>query len=191
MMKIDEGFWVGLVGFTIAAVCVIAIIVVGVRERRRTGQLPPVLRDGHSGTGWFFTLALILICLRTYAIKGFIVRFPLCVIIPAMDVAFFIGFFFVAIWAWSYVFRSTWHWRIGLWIVYHMLFPACFAFLIFSDVVALKGISWVWIPVGFIVIFAAPYFARFAFEEMVSRGQSEPDTSPAPDFRLWRPGDGE
>lgn len=183
-MKIDEGFWVALVGISIAAVCVIAAIIHSIREKRRMWRY-------HGATtpakGWFFVLALITFCVRQSISDGFLQKFPLSVLFPTMDIAFLIGYSIVAIWAWSYVFRSDWHWRTGLWIVFHMLFPACFSFLLVSDLTVFRSISWVWIPAGFIAFFTAPYFARFAFEEMVARGQSEPNTSPQPDFRLWRP----
>ena len=190
-MRIDEGFWVRLVALSIAAACVIAVIVIAFRERRRTGRYPRELVSGFSESewGWFHFLAFMLVWSRTYVPGGMIRRFPLCVLFPALDLAFLVGFAAVAVWALSYVFRATWHWRTGLWITFQLILPAFFVYAIVSDVVNLKSVSWAWIPAGFIAVLAAPFFARFAFQEVLARGQSEPSTSPAPDFRLWRPGE--
>jgi hypothetical protein len=76
---------------------------------------------------------------------------------------------------------------VGPWITVHMVWPGLFTWAVVSDVGNLHHIAWAWIPAALLAAFAAPFCARFAYQESAARGETEPDTSPQPDFRLWRP----
>lgn len=183
--KIDEGFWVAVAAYSVAAVCLIGVIVVGLRERRRTGRFHD---DGSRGQGWFFLFALLFF--GSNDISGATLRlWPFCVLFPALNMAFLVGFGAVAIRAFLFAFLDTWHWRTGLWITSRLIMSAAFAFSIYGNVVELHLPGWIWGLAGLLAAFLSPFFVRFAFEAETAGGQAEPDTSPQPDFRLWRPGD--
>lgn len=183
--KINEGFWVALVAYSIAALCLVAVVVVELRERRRTGRS---FFDGNDGRGWFMLFAFLFIFSTGHISPTTLRLWPWCIIFPALNMAFLAGFGAVALRAFTYAFLETWHWRVGLWISFHLVMPAACVFNIYRNVVELHLPGWIWFLAGLVAAFLAPFFVRFAFVEMHGRGMAEPDTSPQPDFRLWRPG---
>ena len=185
-MKIGEAFWVYLISISIAAVCLVAIIVIAVKEKKRSGHYPSEVTGSRNECGWFSLLTLVFLGSRIEISSATIRHFPLCIIYPGLDLALSIAYIAIAAWAISYAFKTHWHWRVGMWIAFQLILPAMFIACIAWDIVSLYSISWVWIPAAIIAIFAAPFFTRFAYREMVARGNSEPDTSSQPDFRLWR-----
>ncbi len=188
-MKTDQDLWlqVGTVAGSIAAACILAVIVLAIREKRRTGHLPRELTS-YDGWSWFGWLSFMFLWSH-WIIPGPIMRWlPLCILYPGLDMALLIGFTALAVRALSYAFSAEWHWRVGLWITRHLILPAFFIWAVVSDVGKLHGMPWAWAIGAILAAFAAPFCARFAYQEFVARGQAEPDDSPQPDFRLWRPG---
>lgn len=189
-MKIDEAFLVGLVAFSIAAACVLGIIVVAIREKKRTGRLPGELADSGGG-GWFFALMFVYLTLRGEFSAVLLRRMPLCIIVPALDMAYAIALIAVAVWAMSYVFRVGWSARTSLWVSWHLCLPVLFLCNVPATVRALHTMSWVWIPAGIIAVAAAPFFGTFASLDRIigSEPWTSAATTPMRSFRLWRPGD--
>ena len=189
-MKTDQALWiqVGTVAGWIAAVCVLAVIVLAVREKRRTGCLPREVAGGPGEWGWFGFLSIMFLWSHWWIPEATIWRLPLCILYAGLDIALLIGFTALAVRALSYAFSAEWHWRVGLWITAHFILPAVWIWAVVSDVGKLHDMAWAWVPAALVAAFAAPFCARFAYQEYVARGQADPDTSPQPDFRLWRPG---
>jgi hypothetical protein len=187
-MTTDEAYWVGLVGFSIAAVCIAALALIAVREKRPTGRWPAWITVSSTGVGWFSFLAFMFLMSHSSVPQPTMRQFPLCVLYPGLDLALLIGSAALAGRAFAYAFRQDWQWRVGLWIAWHLIWPALFVWAIYSDVTSLRGMSWVWIPAALVAIFAAPFCARFAYQELVARGKYPASTSPDGSSRLWRPG---
>lgn len=182
--KIDQGFWVAVVAFLTAAVCAVAAVILSYREQKRRRHSSSMESRG----GWFFLSAFVFFVVSGQISSITTRLWPLCLLIPALNMAFLAGFGATALRAYLFAFLDTWHWRVGLWIVYRLLMPALFAFRVYTNVVELDLPGWIWFLAGLLAAFLSPFFVRYAFEAERDGGQAEPDTSPQPDFRLWRPG---
>jgi len=184
-METDQDLWlqVGAVAASIAAACILAVIVLAVREKRRTGCLPRELVGLRGGWGWFGWLSFMFLWSHWMVPGPMMLRLPLCILYPALDMALLIAFVALAARALSYAFSAEWHWRIGPWITAHLVWAGLFIWIVVSDVENLHYIAWAWVPAAIVAAFATPFFARLAYQEFVACGQAEPVDSPQPTVR--------
>ena len=183
----SEAYWVGLVAFTIAGLCVAAIAVIAVREKRRTGHLPPEMIPRPGGSGWFAVVWWVWMFLRWQISAGLVKTFPLFVIVPGIDLGLGLAFVAFAGWAMSYAFRNEWSRRTGLWIIYCLVFPSLSLFVLSQDIKCLESMAWAWVPAGIVGIALAPFAARAAYMEFYLSRLPEPPEAPRP--RIYRPGE--
>lgn len=160
----SEQFWVNVVGFTTAGVCILAILVLSLRQKRMTGKWPQI-NGGSSGSGWFSWVWAAWFGLSTAVPGPMLRRFPLSVVVPGIDISLLIAFTALAGFSLAWAFRAEWSRQTGHWISFNLLLPAVTCLLVVRDFRALTSMAWVWILAGLLAVFLTPYLARLAYVE--------------------------
>ena len=169
-MKLTEQFWVNLVAGCVVAACVIGILIISIREKRRTGAYPIEMHSRPGDWGWF-SLGFVFWFIVSIELGESLRRsFPLSVLVPGLDLSLFLAFAAFAAFALGWAFRSQWNRRTGLWISWSLLFPALTGALVLRDVMCYWSIAWIWIPAGLIAVFLTPHFARLAYLGLYASG---------------------
>ena len=170
----DDAHLVGLVAFTIAALCVVAIVVVSIRQRRKTGNWPAGLVSQHGSGGWFALAFFLWVVVRMEVPDRLVSTFPLFVFVPGIDLGLTLAFLAFAGFAISYAFRTDWHWRTGLWTTYALIFPGPFAYYVYRDAKCLLQMPWAWILAGMVAIALMPFFTRSLYVGLHPSRPGEP-----------------
>ena len=165
MNTISERFWVNLVSIVIAGVCVLAVIVISLREKRRTGSLPREVTGDSGGVGWFGLIWWIWFSLSLTMLEPILHRFPLYILVPGVDLAMFLASAALAGFALTWVFRAEWNWRTCPLISYCLLLPALTSTVVIRDFKCLTSMAWAWILAGLLAAFLTPYLARLTYLE--------------------------
>jgi hypothetical protein len=160
---------VGTIAGIIAGLSILAVVVISIREKRRTGMLPQELRRDQSG--WFagYCIWCIWFWISLSPLDKYSHKFPVYVVKPSIDLAMFIAFLALAVFAYRWAFSSDWHWRTGLWISYISIFPALSSILVIKDIISLIDMPWIWIIAVLFALYMAPQFTRLAYEEFYLR----------------------
>ena len=161
-----QTFWVQWIAGIVAAICLIAIVAVALRSKRRTGAYPPELAGKPDEPGWFSFVPFVWFVVRTGMIPDWLFKiFPLYILLTGLDIAIAIGFLAYAMFAFSHVFRPQWNRSTGFWVAYSLIFPAIWAWPLAEDARHLAEMPWVWIVAGMLGIGLSPFIARLAYHE--------------------------
>lgn len=163
----SEVMLVGIIAGIIAGLSILAVVVLSIREKKRTGRLPKELKGDTSG--WFTGVYVLWFCLSIRELDNYFHTPPVYVLKPTIDLALFIAFLALAVFAYKWAFDSDWHWKTGLWISYISIFPALSSVLVIKDVIGLIDMPWIWIIVVLFALYTAPQFTRLAYEEFYLR----------------------
>jgi hypothetical protein len=184
----DEAELVALIAGVVVGVCIVAIIVLAVREKRRTGAYPCVI-GGPNELGWFGLAWILWITGRAYIPESWLNALPLTIVVLGIDLALLVAFAAYGAHALARVYMVDWDRRWGLYIVGSLLFPALSAGFVVFDAKRAAHTPWVWILAVLIAVFLSPFFARFAYEEFYLRKlPREQEPEPAKP-RIYRPGE--
>lgn len=176
---------IALVAGIVASACILAVVLLAVREKRRTGHYPPEIVVG-SDTGWFSLFWIVWMIGRSEAPSNWLDPLPVSILVLGVDLGLLIAFAAFGAYALAQVFKPDWDRRWGLQVVRCLMFPALGAGLVVSDTFRVTGAAWVWIPGVLIAVFLSPFFARWTYEEFHLRQLNEQEHRQA--GRLWRPG---
>lgn len=163
-------FWTQLIAGIVVVICLVAIVAVALRCKRRTGAYPPELTGKLDEPGWFSFVPFVWLILRTEMTPAWLFQtFPLYILLTGLDIAFAMGFLAYAGFSFSHVFRPRWNRSNGLWVVYSLIFPVVFAWPLAEDIRHLAEMPWVWIIAGVLGMGLSPFIARLAYHEFYVR----------------------
>ncbi|HET6455935.1 MAG TPA: hypothetical protein VFI02_16140 [Armatimonadota bacterium] len=161
----SEVFWVQLVASILVGLCVLAILVIALRDKRRTGKLPDGVTGKSGGAGWFGMVFFAYFVLSGNMSEQWLHKFPFYFTVPGLDLALFLGTVVVAGYALARVFSVHWSRHTSLWISYCLLFPALTSTLMLRDYHSFVSTAWIWILAGLIALFMTPILARLTYAE--------------------------
>jgi hypothetical protein len=164
MSTFPEQFWAFVVGFSIAGFCILATLVLSIREKRKTGKWPQ-FDSGSKGSGWFAWVWAGWFGLSVAVPDRMLHRFPLCILVPGIDLSMLIAFTALAGLALTWVFRAEWSRQTCFWISYCLLLPALTLTLVLRDYKSFASTAWIWILAGLIALFMTPILARLTYAE--------------------------
>lgn len=164
MSTSPEQFWAFVVGFSIAGFCILATLVLSIREKRKTGKWPQ-FDSGSKGSGWFAWVWAGWFGLSIAVPDRMLHRFPLCILVPGIYLSMLIAFTALAGLALSWAFRAEWSRQTGHWITFLLLPPAMMGGVVVKDVKALSSTSWVWLLAGLLAAFLTLLLTRLAYVE--------------------------
>jgi hypothetical protein len=147
--------------------CVAAIVIVAVKEKRRTGKWPEAV-ESFSSPGWTF-LVWMASSIAHDELPRALHRLPLNILVPAFDTALLIGAAVAGGFALSYSFRCDWNWRVGVWQAARLVIVGLCVWLWVRDLGVYHSQRWVWFPAGILAAFLAPYAVRIAYADLVGR----------------------
>ena len=172
------------IAIVVAVVCFIAIVIVAIKQKRRTGNYPQELSDKSNGNGkpfWGFLIPIISLNIPDHVLR----KLPFSVLIPGVDSAVLVMGLIMAACGISYSFGSKWNKQIYFYQIYMLIFFSICGLIVFRDIQTYDSMRWVWAFAPIVAIPLIPLAARLVYKEFYS--QSSPESPSVP--RIYRPGD--
>lgn len=102
----SQAFWVNVAAGCVVAACLIGVVVICTREKRRTGSYPRTVTGGRNTAGWFALAYFLWFTASIQIGEAWLRRFPLNVLISGLDASLLLAGAAFAAFALSYAFGS-------------------------------------------------------------------------------------
>lgn len=157
---------------SIAAACVVAVIVLTVRHYLRTRRLPYELTHVDQrplSQSIIYVILMSDILFRTLAPKSVLASTPTGLVLAGVDLSLCAAFLAVAVVALSWCFHDGWNRQTGLWQTFHLMLAAAVGAFVCWDIQLYAGNGLIWIIAGLEACFLIPVFTRLAYVEYYLR----------------------
>ena len=170
MLNCDRDFV--LFSYALAAVCILAIPIIAVFQKRRTKAWPPELTtiDGQPvGKSVFKVILMADILIRTILPQKVFASIPVALVMAGLDLSLALALASLAALAISRSFRPGWSWRTGLQQTYFLIFAVVVSSFVAWDLSLYRPIAWIWMLAVLEASFLVPALVRLAYIEYYQR----------------------
>jgi hypothetical protein len=157
-----------MIAGSIAAVCVVFIVAVAVKQWKRTRQLPYELThlDDQPISGNYMSLLYLAnILAHVWLPKWIFDSIPGAIVLSSVNLAFLVAYLALAIYTFSKSFAQTVDKQLLPEQTLKLIMAALPGIILAVDIANYRSIAWVWIISGVAACFLAPIFTRRVFSE--------------------------
>ncbi len=160
-----------IAGWGAAALCLAAVIILALREKKKTGSYPAeVVGDRPGDASWFLLIWIGWIMVRGNIPDSLVGVFPVSILVTGVDLALAVALVAMVGLAYSKVFKENWK---GVWteVVMWQLFVVVCAWSVYRDAKAVAATPWVWVFAAGVAAFLSPVLAKLAYQHFYLRGR--------------------
>lgn len=179
-----------IAAYTIAGLCVVAVIIVAVMQRRRQGVWPYELTHiDHQP--WnrrrIYMILMSDIVIRMFLPESLMLTIPVAIAISAVELSLFLSISVVAAFAVFRSFHSRWSRELALQQTYLLIFAAVIGSFVLRDGLLYKEMAWIWILSTLAACFLTPGLARAAYVEYYLPNMEASERGTEPGIDTFRP----
>jgi hypothetical protein len=164
--------------FAVAAACLIAVVVIAVRHRRKTGSWPYELThmdDSPVCQCVFWMIIMVRFGLFSPLGNGIDRSMPAALVFAGLDLSMALAMLVVAGLVMVVSFTCDWSRHTALRQTYFLMFAFLLCGMVVRDIYLYRPFAWIWIIAAVEAAFLTPVLARLAYVEYYQRYMEPPE----------------